>query len=162
MQTQRSVQPPPARGYRVPEKVGLHDRVYSSNLVARICGVSLRQLQWWDERGYITPVIEGHSRTYTLAHLMRVRMASILKQRGGMNIVFKRLLVRRNQHVIDKAVDAALDPGNSSEALLIFRPDDSALFRNTERDAIRDMLGQFPVFVIDLKVIAQDLIKRLA
>ena len=35
---------------------------YTSGDVARIAGVSLRQLQWWDERNVVSPRQEGHRR----------------------------------------------------------------------------------------------------
>ena len=38
------------------------DRSYTSSEVSRIAGVSLRQLQWWDERKVVSPQHEGHKR----------------------------------------------------------------------------------------------------
>src|SRR4051794_9217129 len=35
---------------------------FNSSDVARICGVSLRQLQWWDERNVVSPRQDGHKR----------------------------------------------------------------------------------------------------
>jgi DNA-binding transcriptional MerR regulator len=40
------------------------DRTYTSSDVSRIAGVSLRQLQWWDERKVVSPRHEGHKRVY--------------------------------------------------------------------------------------------------
>ena len=37
---------------------------YTSGEVSRIAGVSLRQLQWWDERNVVSPRQEGHRRVY--------------------------------------------------------------------------------------------------
>jgi len=37
---------------------------YNSSEVARICGVTLRQLQWWDERHVVSPRQDGHKRVY--------------------------------------------------------------------------------------------------
>ncbi len=34
--------------------------------VSKISGATERQLQWWDEKGYIRPVIVGHERSYTI------------------------------------------------------------------------------------------------
>jgi len=38
--------------------------VYASSDVARISGVSLRQLQWWDEQHVVSPRHDGHKRVY--------------------------------------------------------------------------------------------------
>ena len=39
---------------------------FSSLEVSRLTGVSLRQLQWWDEQGVVSPVQRGHRRLYQL------------------------------------------------------------------------------------------------
>jgi len=57
----------------------------STTTVARFTGVSLRQLQWWDEQGHICPMKIGHARSYTprqafqvilLAQISRARSTS--------------------------------------------------------------------------------------
>jgi DNA-binding transcriptional MerR regulator len=49
------------------------ERTYSSSEVADVAGVSLRQLQWWDERKVVSPRHEGHRRVYdpVIAELRR-------------------------------------------------------------------------------------------
>lgn len=37
-----------------------------TSAVAKISGASMRQLQWWDEKGFIRPVMVGHERHYTI------------------------------------------------------------------------------------------------
>jgi DNA-binding transcriptional MerR regulator len=44
------------------EQVPLGERVLSSADVARLAGISLRQLQWWDERKLVSPRQEDHRR----------------------------------------------------------------------------------------------------
>ena len=39
-------------------------RIFSSAEIADIAGVSLRQLQWWDEQKVVSPRHEGHKRVY--------------------------------------------------------------------------------------------------
>ena len=39
-------------------------RTFTSSDVSRIAQVSLRQLQWWDERKVVSPQHEGHKRVY--------------------------------------------------------------------------------------------------
>ena len=38
---------------------------YASSEVAKVAKVSLRQLQWWDEKHVVSPRHEGHRRMYT-------------------------------------------------------------------------------------------------
>ena len=46
------------------DKGPLGERVFLSADVARLAGISLRQLQWWDERKLVSPRQEGHRRVY--------------------------------------------------------------------------------------------------
>ena len=38
--------------------------VFTSGEVSEISGVSLRQLQWWDEQNVVSPKQDGHRRVY--------------------------------------------------------------------------------------------------
>jgi len=48
---------------------------YTSGDVARIAGVSLRQLQWWDERNVVSPLQEGHRRVYRQQEVIEVSVS---------------------------------------------------------------------------------------
>ncbi len=39
---------------------------FSSEEVATLARVTARQLQWWDERGVVSPEHQGHRRRYRL------------------------------------------------------------------------------------------------
>lgn len=54
----------------------------TSNEVAELTGVSLRQLQWWDERGLVVPAREGHRRLYSLDDLAEVAVIAELRRKG--------------------------------------------------------------------------------
>jgi DNA-binding transcriptional MerR regulator len=54
----------------------------TSNEVAARTGISLRQLQWWDERGLVVPAREGHRRLYSLDDLAEVAVIAELRQKG--------------------------------------------------------------------------------
>jgi len=58
------------------------DRTYSSREVARIGGVSLRQLQWWDERKVVSPRHEGHRRVYFAAEVIEITVIAELRRKG--------------------------------------------------------------------------------
>ena len=55
---------------------------FTSRDVARFTGISLRQLQWWDERGLVVPVRQGHKRLYSLDDLAEVAIICELRDRG--------------------------------------------------------------------------------
>src|ERR1035441_3816801 len=48
------------------------ENVFSSTDVSRLSGVSLRQLQWWDEQKVVSPRHEGHRRMYALQEVVEV------------------------------------------------------------------------------------------
>jgi DNA-binding transcriptional MerR regulator len=55
---------------------------YTSGDVARLAGVSLRQLQWWDERNVVRPVQEGHRRLYQQKDVIEVSVIAELRRKG--------------------------------------------------------------------------------
>ena len=55
---------------------------YSSNDVSSMTGVSLRQLQWWDEQGVVSPVQRGHRRMYQLHEVIEVSLITELRAKG--------------------------------------------------------------------------------
>src|SRR5215831_8935222 len=66
----RSVTPPSTNG------------VYASSEVARISGVSLRQLQWWDEQHVVSPRHDGHKRVYLPNEVIEVAVIAELRRKG--------------------------------------------------------------------------------
>ncbi len=55
---------------------------YNSSDVARICGVSLRQLQWWDERNVVSPRQDGHKRVYMAEEVVEISVIAELRRKG--------------------------------------------------------------------------------
>ncbi len=55
---------------------------YSSHDVARVAGVSLRQLQWWDEQGVVSPAHVGHKRLYDPQEVIEVAVIAELRRKG--------------------------------------------------------------------------------
>jgi DNA-binding transcriptional MerR regulator len=54
----------------------------SSTEVARLAGVSLRQLQWWDEQRVVSPRHEGHRRVYSPAEVVEISVIAELRRKG--------------------------------------------------------------------------------
>ena len=60
----------------------LASEVFSSQDVTRITGVSLRQLQWWDEQGVVSPAQQGHKRLYQIHEVVDVAVINELRSKG--------------------------------------------------------------------------------
>jgi len=58
------------------------DRVFTSREVSRIAKISLRQLQWWDERKLISPRQEGHKRVYLPEQVIESMVVAELRRKG--------------------------------------------------------------------------------
>ncbi len=58
------------------------ERTYSSSEVAQVADVSLRQLQWWDERKVVSPRHEGHRRVYGPAEVIEITVIAELRRKG--------------------------------------------------------------------------------
>jgi len=54
---------------------------YSSNDVMRLAGVSMRQLQWWDEHKLVSPRIDGHRRVYSATELVEILVIADLRRK---------------------------------------------------------------------------------
>ncbi len=53
-----------------------------STAVCRAAGTTLRQLQWWDEQGFISPKHCGHKRLYTVEEERLICVVAQLKRKG--------------------------------------------------------------------------------
>jgi DNA-binding transcriptional MerR regulator len=59
----------------------MQDR-FTSREVIEFTGITPRQLQWWDERGVVTPAREGHHRVYSMEDLAEVAVICELRRKG--------------------------------------------------------------------------------
>jgi DNA-binding transcriptional MerR regulator len=92
----------------------------SSLDVARIAGVTLQQLQWWDERSVISPRIEDHKRLYTEDQVLEIVLIAALRRKGlspqkirTMARQLRKLAISRRFILVDTvtgAVHTAADP----------------------------------------------------
>lgn len=55
---------------------------FSSHQVIALTEITARQLQWWDERGVVTPAREGHRRLYSLQNLTEIAVICELRRKG--------------------------------------------------------------------------------
>lgn len=57
-------------------------RTHTSLQASRIVGVSLRQIQWWDEKGVLCPDVFLHRRNFTESDLQKLRFVAELRKKG--------------------------------------------------------------------------------
>ena len=55
---------------------------FTSNDVVERTGITLRQLQWWDERGIVVPERAGRRRLYSMADVVEVAVICELRRKG--------------------------------------------------------------------------------
>lgn len=58
------------------------ERHFSSREVAALTGITLRQLQWWDERRIVVPERQGRRRLYSLGNLAELAVIAELRDKG--------------------------------------------------------------------------------
>ena len=57
-------------------------RQFTTNDVIALTGITARQLQWWEERGLIKPLRQGHRRLYSWDQLVTATVIGQLRRRG--------------------------------------------------------------------------------
>ena len=55
---------------------------FSSLEVSKMTGVGLRQLQWWDKQGVVSPIQRGHRSIYQLHNVIEVALITELRRKG--------------------------------------------------------------------------------
>lgn len=76
------------------------EQVFTSGELNVLLSVSLRQLQWWDERGYVKPKHEGHQRQYSVHEAVTIGVLAHLR-RAGVSFQSIRKALRVTQRLID-------------------------------------------------------------
>ena len=118
---------------------------FNSSQVARICGVSLRQLQWWDERNVVSPRQDGHRRIYLPQEVVEVSVIAELR-RKGFSLQRIRRVLRFLQKDMGKRVSDALQ--STGDVHLI--TDGKSIYLEDAPDRIIDLLksARQPMFLV--------------
>src|SRR2546422_7176244 len=85
---------------------------FNSSDVARICGVSLRQLQWWDERNVVSPRQDGHKRVYSPAEVVEISVIAELRRKGFSLQKIRRVLRFLQKDLGKRLSDAIASPND--------------------------------------------------
>jgi DNA-binding transcriptional MerR regulator len=120
-------------------------RTYSSSEVAQVADVSLRQLQWWDERKVVSPRHVGHRRVYEPGEVIEIIVIAEL-QRKGFSLQRIRRVLRFLQREMGKRLAEVLQV--SSELHLV--TDGKSIYLEDKPGRIIDILKNTrqPMFLV--------------
>ena len=129
-------------------------RTYSSSDVSRIAQVSLRQLQWWDERKVVSPRHEGHKRVYLAEEVIEITVIAELRRKG-----FSLQKIRRVLRFLQREMGKRLAEVIEREADLHLVTDGKSIYLEDQHDRIIDILknARQPMFL----VCVSDQVRRL-
>ena len=75
--------------------------------VSELTGFSLRQFQWWDETGRLSPKISGHRRGYSPEQVRATRMLAAFSKKGIRGSALIRGMFKQTLFVASKIDDSA-------------------------------------------------------
>src|SRR5689334_7910283 len=119
--------------------------VYTSTDVARISGVSLRQLQWWDERNVVSPRQDGHKRIYMPEEVVEISVIAELRRKG-----FSLQKIRRVLRFLQKDMGKRLSEALSSTSDVHLLTDGKSIYLEDAPNRIIDLLknARQPMFLV--------------
>jgi DNA-binding transcriptional MerR regulator len=103
--------------------------VYNSKLASRIVGVSLRQIQYWDERDFIRPSVKlaggrGTQRLYSFHDLICLKVVKDLTQHGfSLQKIRRCLKALRDPAAVSREGSASLKYLTDGEQLFMITSD---------------------------------------
>jgi DNA-binding transcriptional MerR regulator len=121
------------------------ERTYTSSDVSRIAQVSLRQLQWWDERKVVSPRHEGHKRVYHPEEVIEVTVIAELRRKG-----FSLQKIRRVLRFLQREMGRRLSEVLSGEHALHLVTDGKSIYLEDSSERIIDILknAKQPMFLV--------------
>src|SRR6202790_1003999 len=121
------------------------DPSLTSSDVSRIAQVSLRQLQWWDERKVVSPRHEGHKRVYQPAEVIEITVIAELRRKG-----FSLQKIRRVLRFLQKEMGKRLSDAVASESDVHLITDGRNIYLEDQPDRIIDVLknAKQPMFLV--------------
>ena len=129
-------------------------RTFTSSDVSRIAQVSLRQLQWWDERKVVSPQHEGHKRVYQSEEVIEITVIAELRRKG-----FSLQKIRRVLRFLQREMGKRLADVVQSNSDLHLVTDGKSIYLEEKQERIIDIMknAKQPMFL----VCVSDQVKRL-
>jgi DNA-binding transcriptional MerR regulator len=123
----------------------IQERTYSSSEVSDVAGVSLRQLQWWDERKVVSPRHEGHRRVYYPAEVIEITVIAELRRKG-----FSLQKIRRVLRFLQREMGKRLAEVMDASSNLHLVTDGKSIFLEDQQERIIDILknAKQPMFLV--------------
>lgn len=120
-------------------------RSYTSSDVSNIAGVSLRQLQWWDERKVVSPRHEGHKRVYSPEEVIEITVIAELRRKG-----FSLQKIRRVLRFLQREMGRRLAEVMQAESDLHLVTDGKSIYLEEQNERIIDLLknARQPMFLV--------------
>ena len=121
------------------------DKTYTSSDVSRVAQVSLRQLQWWDERKVVSPRHEGHRRVYSPEEVLEITVIAELRRKG-----FSLQKIRRVLRFLQREMGKRLSDVLNSESDLHLVTDGKSIYLEQDNDRIIDLMknARQPMFLV--------------
>ncbi len=120
---------------------------FTSNDVISLTGITARQLQWWDERGIVSPSRQGRRRVYDWDELVTVAVICQLRRRG-----FSLQRMRKAIRFLRQEFGASLAATVGASAQCHLLTDGTHLYLRTSAQQVVDLLknSRQPMFDICL------------
>lgn len=112
----------------------MHGR-FTSREIVDLTGITPRQLQWWDERGVVSPDRQGHRRLYSFDQLAEMAIICELRRKG-----FSLQGVRKVMRFLDRELGERLADIVNRQSEYHLLTDGSSLYLETEAKQIIDIL----------------------
>jgi DNA-binding transcriptional MerR regulator len=132
----------------------LADKEFTSSEISDVTGVSLRQLQWWDEQKVVSPRHEGHKRVYLAEEAIEIAVIAELRRKG-----FSLQKIRRVLRFLQKEMGKRVSEILSADSDMHLVTDGKSIYLEADNDSIIDILknADQPMFL----VCVTDQVKRL-
>src|SRR5215471_9036673 len=121
------------------------ERTYTSSEVSKVANVSLRQLQWWDERKVVSPRHEGHRRVYGASEVIEITVIAELRRKG-----FSLQKIRRVLRFLQKEMGRRLSELMDSTSDVHLVTDGKTILLEDRHERIIDVLknARQPMFLV--------------
>jgi DNA-binding transcriptional MerR regulator len=121
------------------------EKTYSSIEVSQLAEVSLRQLQWWDERKVVSPRHEGHRRVYGPGEVIEITVIAELRRKG-----FSLQKIRRVLRFLQREMGRRLAEMLEATSDLHLVTDGKSIFLEDRHERIIDLLknARQPMFLV--------------
>jgi DNA-binding transcriptional MerR regulator len=128
---------------------------FNSSDVSRIAGVSLRQLQWWDEKKVVSPRHEGHRRVYAPEEVVEVTVIAELRRKG-----FSLQKIRRVLKFMQREMGKRLNEVMATTSDLHLVTDGRSIYLEDQHERIIDIFknARQPMFLVSVS----DQVRRLS